>query len=193
MVCNVVTYRARSAVREVGYALGFPRPLVDRVAKALETYDSVMVRRDLEAEGGFAEFFLPPGAGSGGGDGCDRRPGAAARASTLPLRSPASVAWSTGWASSPTRATCLADRARVVGRLVRWAGERPVGQAGAAGRAGGPSSRGPVASAGDPWTRAATRRARRAVAHRRHPAAHRRGPIGRRPIRSPARPSDWRR
>ncbi|HLA16842.1 MAG TPA: PHP domain-containing protein [Candidatus Limnocylindrales bacterium] len=61
MVCNVVTYRARSAVREVGYALGFPRPLVDRVAKALETYDSVMVRRDLEADGGFAEFFHRPG------------------------------------------------------------------------------------------------------------------------------------
>src|SRR5688500_15208888 len=57
MVYNLVTYRARSAVREVGYALGFPRPLVDRVAKALETYDSVMVRRDLEAEGGFADFF----------------------------------------------------------------------------------------------------------------------------------------
>jgi error-prone DNA polymerase len=63
MVCNLVTYRARSAVREVGYALGFPRPLVDRVAKALETYDSVMVRRDLEAEGGFAEFFAPSGEG----------------------------------------------------------------------------------------------------------------------------------
>ncbi|HET7028647.1 MAG TPA: PHP domain-containing protein [Candidatus Limnocylindrales bacterium] len=61
MVCNVVTYRARSAVREVGYALGFPRPLVDRVAKALETYDSVMVRRDLEAEGGFGQFFARPG------------------------------------------------------------------------------------------------------------------------------------
>jgi error-prone DNA polymerase len=61
MVCNVVTYRARSAVREVGTALGFPRPLVDRVAKALETYDSVMVRRDLEADGGFAEFFRRPG------------------------------------------------------------------------------------------------------------------------------------
>ena len=60
MVCNLVTYRARSAVREVGYALGFPRPLVDRVAKALETYDSVMVRRDLEADGGFAEFFHRP-------------------------------------------------------------------------------------------------------------------------------------
>ncbi|HUR16307.1 MAG TPA: PHP domain-containing protein, partial [Candidatus Limnocylindrales bacterium] len=62
MVCNLVTYRARSAVREVGYALGFPRPLVDRVAKALETYDSVMVRRDLEAEGGFGEFFTPDSA-----------------------------------------------------------------------------------------------------------------------------------
>jgi error-prone DNA polymerase len=61
MVCNLVTYRARSAVREVGYALGFPRPLVDRVAKALETYDSVMVRRDLEADGGFGEFFHRPG------------------------------------------------------------------------------------------------------------------------------------
>ncbi len=72
MVCNLVTYRARSAVREVGYALGFPRPLVDRVAKALETYDSVMVRRDLEADGGFAEFFRRPGeepAGIGGGRG----------------------------------------------------------------------------------------------------------------------------
>jgi DNA polymerase III alpha subunit len=63
MVCNLVTYRARSAVREVGFALGFPRPLVDRVAKALETYDSVMVRRDLEADGGFAEFFRQPGEG----------------------------------------------------------------------------------------------------------------------------------
>ena len=65
MVCNLVTYRARSAVREVGTALGFPRPLVDRVAKALETYDSVMVRRDLEAEGGFAQFFARPGEGEG--------------------------------------------------------------------------------------------------------------------------------
>jgi error-prone DNA polymerase len=66
MVCNVVTYRARSAVREVGQALGFPRPLVDRVAKALETYDSVMVRRDLEADGGFAEFFAAPAEGGPG-------------------------------------------------------------------------------------------------------------------------------
>ena len=72
MVCNLVTYRARSAVREVGIALGFPRPLVDRVAKALETYDSVMVRRDLEADGGFAEFFRRP-AGSPVGEGSAAR------------------------------------------------------------------------------------------------------------------------
>ncbi len=64
MVCNVVTYRARSAVREVGYALGFPRPLVDRVAKALETYDPAMVRRELEAEGSFGQFFARPGESS---------------------------------------------------------------------------------------------------------------------------------
>ena len=73
MVCNLVTYRARSAVREVGYALGFPRPLVDRVAKALETYDSVMVRRDLEAEGGFGQFFARPGEGVDGALRVERR------------------------------------------------------------------------------------------------------------------------
>jgi error-prone DNA polymerase len=75
MVCNLVTYRARSAVREVGLALGFPRPLVDRVAKALETYDSVMVRRDLEAEGGFAEFFRAPAQVPGGGQATRRLTG----------------------------------------------------------------------------------------------------------------------
>ena len=79
MVCNLVTYRARSAVREVGYALGFPRPLVDRVAKALETYDSVMVRRDLEAEGGFAQFFARPGEAAAETIGADACAGPAAR------------------------------------------------------------------------------------------------------------------
>ena len=86
MVANLVTYRARSAVREVGTALGFPRPLVDRVAKALETYDSVMVRRDLEADGGFAELFRQPGGARRG-----RRP-------RRPPRS-AGASWM-AWASS---------------------------------------------------------------------------------------------
>ena len=98
MVCNLVTYRARSAVREVGYALGFPRPLVDRVAKALETYDSVMVRRDLEAEGGFAEFFTP----SPGG----RWVRSAGRVSAVVSAAhwPRTAASSTAWASSTTAA-----------------------------------------------------------------------------------------
>ncbi|MEW5992466.1 MAG: PHP domain-containing protein [Chloroflexota bacterium] len=85
MVCNLVTYRARSAVREVGYALGFPRPLVDRVAKALETYDSVMVRRDLEADGGFAEFFRRPGEGGATARAGDAVRGAAGEAEAYGL------------------------------------------------------------------------------------------------------------
>src|SRR5262249_55448984 len=56
------------------YALGFPRPLVDRVAKALETYDSVMVRRDLEADGGFADFFRRPGEADLAASGAGRAP-----------------------------------------------------------------------------------------------------------------------
>ena len=86
MVCNLVTYRARSAVRQVGYALGFPRPLVDRVAKALETYDPVMVRRDLEADGGFAEFFRPPGeAPKAARDGRSGRLGRSPLGAAIPL------------------------------------------------------------------------------------------------------------
>src|SRR6185437_4384519 len=85
MVCNLVTYRARSAVREVGSALGFPRPLVDRVAKALETYDSVMVRRDLEAEGGFAEFFRQPGEGDAAARAGDEARASAAAAEAYGL------------------------------------------------------------------------------------------------------------
>lgn len=38
MVCNVVTYRARSAVRDVAKALSFPRDVIDRAAKSLDTH-----------------------------------------------------------------------------------------------------------------------------------------------------------
>jgi error-prone DNA polymerase len=37
MVCNVVTYRARSALREAAKTLSFPPDVIDRAAKALET------------------------------------------------------------------------------------------------------------------------------------------------------------
>ncbi len=38
MVCNVVTFRARSAVRDVAKALAFPPDVIDRTAKALDTH-----------------------------------------------------------------------------------------------------------------------------------------------------------
>ncbi len=123
MVCNLVTYRARSAVREVGAALGFPRPLVDRVAKALETYDPVMVRRDLEADGGFVEFFRRPGEARDGDVPAVRpgarpavRPGGASDDEGGPGDSPASVAWlAPGVAGLPAR-----PRAGSVAGLSPW-------------------------------------------------------------------------
>jgi len=61
MVCNVVTFRARSAVRDVGKALGFPLPLLDQVAKALDTRSASSVEEELERVNGFAEktAYLP--------------------------------------------------------------------------------------------------------------------------------------
>jgi error-prone DNA polymerase len=38
MVCNVVTYRARSALRDLAKVLDFPAPVIDRLAKGLETH-----------------------------------------------------------------------------------------------------------------------------------------------------------
>ncbi len=38
MVCNVVTYRPRSAVRDVGKALGLPADLVDQLAKSIDSW-----------------------------------------------------------------------------------------------------------------------------------------------------------
>ncbi len=155
MVCNVVTYRARSVVREVGLALGFPRPLVDRVAKALETYDSVMVRRDLEADGGFAEFFRRPGdradpvtttAGAAEARGLTDRMGQLKLAGKPAVRaggpaddkggpgdSPASVAWlksgrGTGQPVDPESGALLPPERRTdrLGRPNQWGGAGPV-------------------------------------------------------------------
>jgi DNA polymerase III alpha subunit len=57
MVCTVITYRARSAVREVAKALGFPPDAVDRLAKALDTRDASDVARDLALDGSFGWLF----------------------------------------------------------------------------------------------------------------------------------------
>ncbi len=40
MVCNVVSYQARNAVRDVGKAMGLPMHIIDRIAKALAGYCS---------------------------------------------------------------------------------------------------------------------------------------------------------
>ncbi len=133
MVCNLVTYRARSAVREVGSALGFPRPLVDRVAKALETYDSVMVRRDLETDGGFAEFFRRPGEG--------------------PQAGAAALAGARGLGSVAGSAVLAAARGLVdpMGQLRHGGGKAPIPArllAGAGAGAGTPSGSKPAVRAG---------------------------------------------
>jgi len=47
MVCNVVTYRARSAVRDAAKALAFPADVVDRVAKALDTHSTAQAAAEL--------------------------------------------------------------------------------------------------------------------------------------------------
>jgi error-prone DNA polymerase len=99
MVCTVITYRARSAVREVAKALGFPADGVDRLAKALDTRDASDVARDLALDGSFAWLFdelgvsmdeaaVPPGRD---GRGSARAPSdspwhAANRPPALPLR-----------------------------------------------------------------------------------------------------------
>jgi len=49
MVCNVVTYRARSALREVGKALPFPPDVIDRAAKSLDTRSALAAAGILEA------------------------------------------------------------------------------------------------------------------------------------------------
>ncbi|GMR11557.1 MAG: error-prone DNA polymerase [Anaerolineae bacterium] len=51
MVCNVVTYRSRSAVRDVGKALGFPAPVVGKIAKALHRSDFEGLTDKLRRDG----------------------------------------------------------------------------------------------------------------------------------------------
>ena len=47
MVCNVVTYQARSAVRDLGKALRFPLPVVDRLSKSLEGHSPLSAADQL--------------------------------------------------------------------------------------------------------------------------------------------------
>jgi error-prone DNA polymerase len=52
MVCNVVTFRPRMAIRQVGKALGFPPDLIDRLAKGIDRWftEVAEARADMETE-----------------------------------------------------------------------------------------------------------------------------------------------
>jgi error-prone DNA polymerase len=53
MVCEVITYRAKSAIRDVGKALGLSRGQVDRLAKLLGTYEDLSaVGPEIAAQAG---------------------------------------------------------------------------------------------------------------------------------------------
>ncbi len=56
MVCNVVTYRARSATREVAKALGYPPEAVDRLAKLVDVHEAYDVPASLAGVVGDERF-----------------------------------------------------------------------------------------------------------------------------------------
>jgi len=61
MVCNVVTFRARSAVRDVAKTLTFPTDVIDRAAKALDTHSAAKAADELLPEViEDAPLVLPP-------------------------------------------------------------------------------------------------------------------------------------
>jgi error-prone DNA polymerase len=50
MACTFVTFRARSAIRDVGKALGFPLDVIDKAAKHLDTYNASNLGEYIEGE-----------------------------------------------------------------------------------------------------------------------------------------------
>ena len=50
MVCNVVTYRARSALRDLGKALDFPLPVVERLIKSIDTHSPTAAAEQILAQ-----------------------------------------------------------------------------------------------------------------------------------------------
>ena len=50
MVCNLVTYRARSAMRDLGKALALPEPVIDRLTQQIESHSPAEEGKRIEAE-----------------------------------------------------------------------------------------------------------------------------------------------
>lgn len=59
-VANVISYRSRSAVREVAKAFGYSGPLVDKWAKQVERYGSLTAALQLKDPDGSAVVEVPP-------------------------------------------------------------------------------------------------------------------------------------
>ena len=51
MVCEVNTYRGRSAIRDVAFALGLPQHQIDTLAKTVDLYDRGSMDTLLSGEG----------------------------------------------------------------------------------------------------------------------------------------------
>ena len=62
LVANVVRYRSRSALRDIGKALGLSETALDRVAKLVSSYEivrpDVLQQMGIDASGGLHEHFL---------------------------------------------------------------------------------------------------------------------------------------
>ncbi len=50
MVCNTVTFQARSALRDLAKVLDFPTPVIDRLAKSIDTHSAQIAADQLLAE-----------------------------------------------------------------------------------------------------------------------------------------------
>ena len=61
MVANIVTYRPRMAIRQVGAAFGYPEALIDRLAKSVDGWE--IAKGELRSPLGY-----PPASGAGSGD-----------------------------------------------------------------------------------------------------------------------------
>ncbi len=120
MVCTVITYRARSAVREVAKALAFPLELVDRVAKALDTRDATDVAADLAADGTFGWLFEELGACAGAPMPASRWSGTTP---TAPGTAAAISSCDPTW-RPPRRVRGTRPATTTVGRTARAAGSR---------------------------------------------------------------------
>lgn len=75
MVANLVTYRSRSAFRDVAKAMGYPPGLVDHIASSLSYRSVTRIREDLQAAG-----IEAPGTGESESQSSEEAPGSSFKA-----------------------------------------------------------------------------------------------------------------